>query len=92
MNEYIHKRVGNRTKKGKDIPEQRLPRSGNQEDGVDVVEVSEIGIDLHHPVRPGKNDSDDVDERDAAGQERAVLHPRNHVVHGPGDVEADDCD
>jgi hypothetical protein len=56
---------------------------------IDIVEVSEIGIDLDNPIRPTKNDSDDVDHRNSPRQKRSILHPGNDVVKGPGDIETD---
>lgn len=34
---------------------------------IDIVEVSEIGIDLDDPIRPAKNDGDDVEHGNATG-------------------------
>lgn len=77
---------------GKIVPEQRFQRSCGDKDLIDIVEVGEVGIDFNDPVRPAEDDGHDVGLGDSAGEERTVLHPGDHVVQGPGDVQSDRCD
>lgn len=74
------------------LPKQWFVRSSREEERVDIIEEGEIRVDLHNPVWPAQDHSNDVEERDSAREERSVLHPGNDVVKTPGDVQADCCD
>lgn len=74
---------------GPGIPEERLEGPRFQENPVDVVEVGEVGVDLQDPVRLDQQHGGDVEQGDAAREERPVLHPCDDIMQTPGDVEAD---
>lgn len=44
-----------------DLPKKRFERTCLQEYRVDIVEIREIRIDLHDPVRPAEYDGDNVE-------------------------------
>jgi hypothetical protein len=74
------------------IPTQRLPRPRLEEHPIDIVEVGEIRVDLHHPVRLHEDDGPDEDQRDGPAEEGFDLDPRDDVVEGPRHVERDGGD
>jgi hypothetical protein len=71
------------------LPEDRLKRASRMKEIIDVVKVSEIGVDLDNPIRPTKNNSNDVNHRNPPRQKRSILHPGNDIVQCPGYVETD---
>jgi hypothetical protein len=58
---------------------------------VDVMEISEVGIYLHHPIRLDQDDGPDEDSAPEPREEGLELHPRNDIVQTPGCVEKDGC-
>lgn len=64
-------------------PEQRLIGPRIVEEVVDIVEVSEVRVDLEDPVWLRQYNRADVKQACPASEERLVLHPCDDVVHTP---------
>ncbi|EFE38490.1 hypothetical protein TRV_06819 [Trichophyton verrucosum HKI 0517] len=71
------------------LPEERLPRPCLQEEHVNIVEESEVCIDLDDPIDLGQNDGADIEHRDPVGKKRFILHPGNHIMQTPRHVQPD---
>jgi hypothetical protein len=70
-------------------PEYCLDRTSFEEDGVDLVEVGEVCVDLKYPIWLRQYDGADVEVADSLAQERFVLNPSDYIVKTPGHVEED---
>lgn len=44
------------------LPEESFEWAGVEEDGIDVVEKGEVGVDFHDPVRLGQDNCADVEQ------------------------------
>ena len=65
------------------VPAKSLPRSGLEENAIDVVEVCEVGIYLGDPVWNGEYDSPDEESTPPFRQKGPQLHPGNNIVEDP---------
>jgi hypothetical protein len=62
-----------------------------EEEIVDVMEVSEIGINLNNPIWLGQDNGANEEPTPPLGQEGLQLHPSDNIVQTPGGVKEDCC-